>query len=78
LEDDSSLYLDCLKATVANLDTSVLGLLVQKQEDSWYTVVSFPDHTHSLSDLGKTYYSKKLSPILDDILKETENETQGN
>lgn len=78
LEDYPSTYLDRLKTTVANLDTSVLGLLVQKQEDSWYTVTSFPDQCPSLSDLGKTYYSKNLGTILDDILKETENEARGN
>lgn len=78
LEEDPSKYLDDLKRTVANLDTSVLGLLVQKRDDSWYTIVHFPDHTHSLSDLGKAYYSKNLNTILDDILKEETNEDQGN
>lgn len=78
LEDDPSTYLNTLRRKVMALDTSVLGLLVQKQGDPWYTVANFPDPAHSLSDLGKTYYSKNLSTILDDILKETENEAQGN
>lgn len=79
LEDDPSQYLEDLKRKVTNLNTSVLGLMVQKKGDSWYTIGSFPDdHTHMLSDLGKTYYSKNLNAILDDILKEETNEAQGN
>lgn len=78
LEDDPSIYLDDLKRRVACLDTSVLGLLVQKKGNSWYTITSFPGQCHGLSELGKTYYSKNLSTILDDILKEETNEAQGN
>lgn len=71
LKENPSEYLDDIKRKVDALDTSVLGLLVQKQENSWYTVANFPDRAHSLSELGKTYYAKNLSTILDDILKET-------
>lgn len=78
LEEDPSKYLDDLKRKVTGLDASVLGLLVQKEDDSWYTITSFPGQSPVLSDLGRTYYSKNLSAILDDILKEETNEDQGN
>lgn len=78
LESDPSTYLETLKRKVIDLDTSVLGLLVQKKEDSLYIIASFPDSIHSLSDLGKLYYSKNLNTILDDFLKEETNEAQGN
>lgn len=78
LEDDPSTYLKTLRRKVIDLDTSVLGLQVQKKEDSWCIMESFPDRAYSLSELGKTYYSKNLNTILDDILKEETNEAQGN